>query len=666
MYKGIVGGLLASFILVGCGGGSSESPENNNGLPGEGLNPSANLPDESATSGLTQSKIQKNISSIAIFGADGVAITPSSVDVISGNASQSVGASISSVKNVSLSEELVPGQVYKLKVIMGDGKVFFVQYKVDSANASESGKTIVPAIVNAAGETVKLDGIIGLITGSIFDYKEGGLFGGAVSGAEVRLSAGQATNGAYASTTTDENGNFALFVNVSKTKMSALLQSELSVTKEGFFDYKLSGLQVTKGLNLAGLNVLLLAESSSDLLTEASQGDNVSVLAQGAVLFSETFEQTSITVNDWKVNSNTNGGDTTNTWHVHTSGLNIFNAQCSGYATQLAPNDTSNCALPNPAEGSAAYWYGNPSSDTPQLVGNFMGGLESSNNMIDYTNSGELISPWIDLTNHTGDVALTFKTWWEIESVNPNASGYDLMQISYKKENSTDWTPVSKLNPLTDPAFSGEKEFIPFSNTGFNSAPTWLNQEPLQFSDVAGSRFKIKFTFSTEDGLFNSFRGWMIDDVKLLAQVGTFPVVDSSGEFYTGEELYSSPNGFAYIETDAETFLPIVTPSPVSGSFDSIALEEGTQQDFTAKINVNGLVGNSISFIFKGYNQVPLGTNFGKSSIVEDDYILTLTGSTAIPSATEEGVELWIEVKDSEGSIVFTTPIMYYFTEEAK
>ena len=128
-------------------------------------------------------------------------------------------------------------------------------------------------------------------------------------------------------------------------------------------------------------------------------------------------------------------------------------------------------------------------------------------------------------------MALTFKTWWEIEAVNPNENGFDLMSVEYNIEGSAEgegeWITLARLNPLTDPV-GNESESIPYSNLGFNQAPRWLNQEAISLSNLAGRVFKLRFTFSTVDGLYNGFRGWLLDDVQIKYQEGTFPLWDES------------------------------------------------------------------------------------------------------------------------------------------
>ena len=630
----IVGLCVLSFVLSGCAGSSG-------GGDGDG------------DGGQTVEQVQKAVSQINIVGADGAPVVPESVEVVGLDNGQGI---LSPKSSFDLSVELLPGKVYQLKVTTQDGKVFFIKYKLGEGNASESGKAVLPAIVDDAGNATKVDGLIALVAGNVFDYVAGGKYGEPIEGAKVQLSGGKATNGAYSTAITDENGAFSLIINVSKSKIAALLNSELMVQKEGYLNYTLNAQKVSSGLNFSGLNLFMIPEdASADMKLDIVTETGAIVAKKGEVLFNETFEQTSLTVDDWTVVSDFGGGDTTNGWHKHDLGLNIFNEQCVSDETLLAPNDSSECAIPDPVEGSTSYWYGNPESATSLNVGNF-------NN--DVSSSGELISPMIDLTGHTGDVALSFKTWWEIESVNPNANGYDIMLISYKKENDVTWTPVSRLNPLSDPSYVGSREFIPFSNTGFNSAPTWLSQESIPMSGLAGSKGQIKFTFRTVDSLYNTFRGWQVDNVELIAEEGTFPTLESGSGFGGGNDGEGDNlEAYIYLATNPTTFSPEIIPLNYDSNYNSTILEQGETVNFTATFTSQGFSGKAASLIFKNFAGEEISESFATTQIVSNGDV-NVSGSVEIPASNGEAMlTLFVQVKDDDGLVEFDLPVMYYSTE---
>jgi hypothetical protein len=57
-----------------------------------------------------------------------------------------------------------------------------------------------------------------------------------------------------------------------------------------------------------------------------------------------------------------------------------------------------------------------------------------------------------------------------------------------------------------------ERDPIPFTSGGFNAPPVWRTAY-ADLSAFAGVNIRLVFTFDTVDGLYNGFRGWLIDDV---------------------------------------------------------------------------------------------------------------------------------------------------------
>jgi hypothetical protein len=229
------------------------------------------------------------------------------------------------------------------------------------------------------------------------------------------------------------------------------------------------------------------------------------------------------------------GLDANNTWHIHSSDVTGINTAYANGLVKLAPNDTSAGAIPAPI-GTKCFWYGNGEKLDPTF-GSFLDISTSTNDSLDggngSENSSELISPAIDLTNTAGSVYITFDTFWEIESVDPNVNGFDIMTVSVSNDDGVTWRSLARLNPFSDPVSDLDVAPIPFSNTGFNSAPIWLKQEGISLVDnngdsLSGQTIKLKFTFATVDGLYNGFRGWMIDNILIKEGVGTFPLIEES------------------------------------------------------------------------------------------------------------------------------------------
>lgn len=180
-------------------------------------------------------------------------------------------------------------------------------------------------------------------------------------------------------------------------------------------------------------------------------------------------------------------------------------------------------ALPSPFDGSFAMWYGQPSS------GNFLSGTSS--------NSGNVTSPVFTVPSTTDDVYLELKTWWEIEGVNPRS--FDIMQIQLVNAAGSVVQVLRQLNPLSDPTSPAAVDRIPLAYTsgGFNTAPVWQDIS-ININAHRGQLRAIRFVFSTGDGNYNNFRGWIVDDVAIRFG-GALPSVSASvlSDTPAGQEL---------------------------------------------------------------------------------------------------------------------------------
>ncbi|MGM0526743.1 MAG: S8 family serine peptidase, partial [Pseudomonadota bacterium] len=181
-----------------------------------------------------------------------------------------------------------------------------------------------------------------------------------------------------------------------------------------------------------------------------------------------------------------------------------------GFVTLAPDEEGPQAALPE-AFGDFAWWYGE--EETGTFIGEQSAGdSELSGGRSVSANSGSLTSPVIDLTMSTTP-ALKFETWWEIESVNPNENGYDLMEIMISVDGGDTFEVVRKLNPYVDPNDS-DRAPKPFSSAGFNRKPVWVS-ELMDLSQYAGESIVLRFNFRTNDSLYNGFRGWIMDDIMV-------------------------------------------------------------------------------------------------------------------------------------------------------
>ena len=81
---------------------------------------------------------------------------------------------------------------------------------------------------------------------------------------------------------------------------------------------------------------------------------------------------------------------------------------------------------------------------------------------------------------------------------------------------------VATLNPHVDPELA-DREAIPFSSAGFNRAPIF-RPVTLSLYSFIGQEIQLVFLFDTVDHLYNGFRGWIVDNVKVTGEVVSLPV----------------------------------------------------------------------------------------------------------------------------------------------
>ncbi|MBN1268995.1 MAG: beta-galactosidase [Kiritimatiellae bacterium] len=103
-------------------------------------------------------------------------------------------------------------------------------------------------------------------------------------------------------------------------------------------------------------------------------------------------------------------------------------------------------------------------------------------------NSGELISPWIDL-RPAASATLQFQSWYETEDA---GTSWD-RKLVYVSTDGTNWTQVHQVSgPMRQ----------------------WI-QQAADVSAFAGSRVRVKFVFDTMDAVYNNFKGWYVDDIRV-------------------------------------------------------------------------------------------------------------------------------------------------------
>jgi len=332
------------------------------------------------------------------------------------------------------------------------------------------------AIIDLYPADTSLTVQIGAISGVVRDNN-----GNPLQGVNVAISATDEalTNGYFASTTSNVNGGFSIgAIPITASNGAPIPSFKVRFVRQGF---------VTRVVG----NVIVKANKTTQV-----QATLTPATTSGQVRFEDDVETDK-------------GWTRTGFWHRQQNNASIRNKNFPRYV-KLAPNDNSNAVIPQAFQGQFAFWYG---QDT---TGSFIGQLRLPQDSLSggtsvAPNSGTLTSPQINLTADTV-ATLSFWTWFEIESVNPNASGYDIMQVEVIRANG-DSVSLGRLNPFTDPILD-DREPLPFTSGGFNQAPVWRFEE-FDLSPFAGQQIRLRFKFETRDNLYNGFRGWFIDNIRV-------------------------------------------------------------------------------------------------------------------------------------------------------
>ncbi len=363
---------------------------------------------------------------------------------------------------------LPPGN-YKIR-----GQLSGYQQGVVSATvtAGESLVINLPLTPNSAAST-------GSVSGYAYDSSAQ-----SVAGVLIRISGGSQTNGFFASATTDKDGYYQL-TNISKIDSigSPINSFTLSATAPGFTESVKENVIILSGKD----------RTENFFLTEGIPTTTV---------YSESFE-------------NGDGGWVgAGFWQRRDfSTQTLVNTLVDAGYTSLAPDEAGPQALlPNAYDGSFAWWYGQ--ADTGTFIGVQYPGdtLLSGGTSQGSSYFGTLTSPDISLSGASSPI-LRLYTWWEIESVNPNADGYDLMDIKLSTDG-VNFTPLKRLNPFVDPNDT-DRDHKPFSSSGFNREPIWVFEE-IDLSAYAGQTIRLRFEFDTVDELYNGFRGWLVDNISII------------------------------------------------------------------------------------------------------------------------------------------------------
>ncbi len=169
-------------------------------------------------------------------------------------------------------------------------------------------------------------------------------------------------------------------------------------------------------------------------------------------------------------------------------------------------------ALSRPFDGMYAAWFGNPQQGNYLSTGGSCGAGSGGSGS---TVVGNFTSPEIVIPANAENLRIKFWYWFEIEGVDPNTN-YDRMEI-YLSADGNNFTQVGQLNPSVDTNGSGDEAY---TSAGFLQVPSWNQADIPVPADIeaaakAGGKLWLRFRFNSGDGLYNAFRGWMVDNVSL-------------------------------------------------------------------------------------------------------------------------------------------------------
>ncbi|WP_419812218.1 hypothetical protein [Bacterioplanoides sp.] len=571
-------------LLVACGSGSGSGNNDGTVTPPEAKPSPQPTPEPSPEPFVPENS---SISSLSLVDAQGTPLANAMVEVSPQAEADSSAFAFMALDSQILTtdengnlvlSELAPG-TYRVTVTLA-GVTVFTTLEIRPDNASENTALALPIVVLESDsgeintESLQGQGIFASLNGVIYSA------GGVLANAQIEISGGIETNGAIATALTNERGEFSLIINVALNKLLAVRDATIRIVREGFqplvIPFNLADIaNATTVTALTGLNYLLLPQTEiTDVLYQedfeqladtavcgmwvaASFGDDLGPdipledddLIPFAMMTADDSEDDSLSL--------------TNLWHSHGQGLAIVNQAVVENLVMLAPDDQSNGLVPDPNDNLAC-WYGQAEGGNIGQgnflgdFGNTNGGQELDGGESDSANGGAIVSPLIDLTNASAPLALTLNTWWEIESVNPNENGFDLMAISVSTDNGETWEDLARLNPLSDPVGTDDVDRapLPYSNRGYNRAPAWLALEPISLSEFAGQQIRLRIGFATQDEFYNGFRGWLVDDIAIFNGEGTFP------RYQNPEEVEDFDN---YITSDLGSFSQLNSTLSYSG-----------------------------------------------------------------------------------------------------
>ena len=189
--------------------------------------------------------------------------------------------------------------------------------------------------------------------------------------------------------------------------------------------------------------------------------------------------------------------------------------------------------LPSAYSGSTAWWFGADSNgtyiDDPFNAACASGCRDGGDGCA--AHQGMLVSPWIDLST-VKNAAFSYYTWWEVEGERAQL-GYDAMWAMVSTDG-VNFEAVDYINDEAPPAWIWIPS-VPWSSWGANMPGIWVKRT-ADLTRFVGQPIQIAFFFDTVDVGNNGFRGWFIDDVRVVSgpRIGGFVYHDVDGNGVRG------------------------------------------------------------------------------------------------------------------------------------
>jgi hypothetical protein len=111
-------------------------------------------------------------------------------------------------------------------------------------------------------------------------------------------------------------------------------------------------------------------------------------------------------------------------------------------------------------------------------------------------NSGALTSQKIDLSAYN-DALLTFTHYRNVEAYQ---GSYDICAVEASRDGGANWERLMERDS-SSPAVSG-----------------WTSSGAVMLTGYAGGSVLLRFSFDTVDGNSNSYEGWYVDDIRIMAE----------------------------------------------------------------------------------------------------------------------------------------------------